>query len=425
MTDAVTTNVTTERIRPAPAPPGPGSPEDESRRRAGTRILVSGSLVVILLAAALAAGTLPRIAQQKKLDARATQVAARRPRVTVAVVRKLEPAAERILPGNSLPWKEAAMYARSTGFLSQRLVDIGDHVQAGQLLAVIVAPDIDDQLTQARANVEQARATLKLSQANAALARIILARYESIKKENTGAIAQQLLDEQQATVNTTAASVENSQATIDVNQALVRRYADLQSFLRITAPFTGIITARHVEIGDLITADSTARELFHIMQTDTLRVFVNVPQVFATSIEKGQTAAVYRRDEPQNQHPGKVTRTSDALDLNTRTLLTQVEVPNPTNALRPGMQLQVKFIFDRKVSSLMIPTSALATRSTGPRVGVLDAQHRVHYRDVELGRDYGAEVQVLAGLQDGETVVVHPGDDIPEGTVVEPVRPSK
>lgn len=176
-----------------------------------------------------------------------------------------------------------------------------------------------------------------------------------------------------------------------------------------------------MEVGDLVAADSTARELFHLMRTDVLRVFVAVPQTFATSITTGQDAAVYRREQPTKQHPGKVTRTANALDPNTRTLLTEVDVPNPNDELRPGMYLQVKFTFDRKIIPLMIPAAALATRSKAARVAVLDDQCRVHYRDVQLGRDYGAEVQVLAGLKEGEQVVVHPGDDLPDGTVVEPV----
>ena len=157
------------------------------------------------------------------------------------------------------------------------------------------------------------------------------------------------------------------------------------------------------------------------MRTDTLRVFVNVPQVFATGITVGQDATVYRREAPQKQYAGKVTRTADALDPNTRTLLTEVDVPNPSDALRPGMYLQVKFVFARQIFPVMIPSAALATRTGQPRVAVLDAQQRVQYRTVQLGRDYGAEVEVLAGLKEGEQVVVHPGDDIPEGTVVEPV----
>jgi RND family efflux transporter MFP subunit len=165
--------------------------------------------------------------------------------------------------------------------------------------------------------------------------------------------------------------------------------------------------------------------MFHLMRTDMLRVFVNVPQAFSTSLAAGQDATVYRREEPQKQYRGKVTRTADALDPVTRTLLTEVDVPNQDNVLRPGMYLQVKFVFDRKIFPLMIPAAALATRAKGPRVAVLDDQHRVHYRDVGLGRDYGAEVQVLTGLKEGEQVVVHPGDDLPEGVVVEPIPLAK
>lgn len=215
------------------------------------------------------------------------------------------------------------------------------------------------------------------------------------------------------------------EAAIKVEEANVQRYTDLQRFEKITAPFPGIVTARHIDQGDLISADSTTRELFHIMRTDVLRVFVNVPQAFATSVANGQTATVYRREEPGMRYEGKVTRTADALDSSTRTLLTQVDVPNPENVLRPGMYLQVKFVLDRKILPVLIPTAALSIHSTGPRVAVLDDQHRVHYRNVELGRDYGAEIQVIAGLQGGETIVVHPGDDIPEGAAVEPIPLSK
>jgi RND family efflux transporter MFP subunit len=229
-------------------------------------------------------------------------------------------------------------------------------------------------------------------------------------------------------VKTTAAQVEATKATVQVNEATVQRFTDLQGFQRLLAPFPGVITARNVDPGDLISADSpnTTRELFHLMRTDVLRVFVNVPQVFATGITVGQAAVVYRREAPQKQFPGKVARTADALDPNTRTLLTEVDVPNPNDALRPGMYLQVKFVFARgDAVPLLIPAAALATRTGGPRVAVLDDRQRVSYRTVQLGRDYGAEIEVIAGLNAGEPVVVHPGDDLPEGTAVEPVPPAK
>ena len=190
----------------------------------------------------------------------------------------------------------------------------------------------------------------------------------------------------------------------------------------MTAPFAGIITARNVDPGALISADSpSSRELFHLVQMDTLRVFVNVPQVFATDVKGGEEAVVFRREDPRRTFAGKVTRTANALEPNTRTLLTEVQVPNRDLALRPGMYLQVKFIFRRDTSTVLIPAAALATRSEGPRLAVLDPGHHVHYRNVQLGRDFGNETEVVAGLEPGEFVVVHPGDDLSDGLEIEPV----
>ena len=392
-----------------------------SRRPARWRMLGLGGLAAVGLATALTAGTLPRLRLQQEVNAAAEEASAAPPRVTVATARPREVKAERVLPGTTLPLLEASLYARATGYIKSRLVDIGDRVQQGQLLAVIDAPDIDDQLAQAKANLEQARATLKLNEANAALARTVLNRSLSISGRGNGFVSPEEIDQERATLRTTSASVETAQASIQVNEAMVQRYADLQAYEKIVAPFPGVITARHIDPGDLVSADSTTRELFHLMRTDILRVWVNVPQVFATGIQVGQSAVAFRREDPRKQFPGKVARTADALDSNTRTLLTEVQVPNPDNVLRPGMYLQVKFVFDHDVVPVLIPAAALATRTDGPRVPVLDDQHRVHYRAVQLGRDYGAEIEVIAGLSAGETVVVHPGDDLPEGTAVEPV----
>ena len=328
-------------------------------------------------------------------------------------------------PGTLRPWQEVSLYARTTGYLKRRLVDIGDRVKEGQLLAEISAPDVDAQLAQAKADLAQAKANLPLAEANAKLAKITLERYEKAGP-GTGVTLLQM-DQQRATVTTTTAQVAATKASIQVYEASVQRYTVLQGFQKIIAPFKGVITARNVDPGDLITADSpsTAKELFHLMRTDTLRVFVNVPQVFSTGIKVSQDATVYRREEPEKQYPGKVTRTGDALDPNTRTLLTEVDVPNPNDALRPGMYLQVKFVFERQLFPILIPAAALVTRTGGQQVAVLDKQHQVQYRTVQLGRDFGAQIEVTVGLKAGETVVVHPGDALPGGTVVEPVPPSK
>jgi RND family efflux transporter MFP subunit len=235
-------------------------------------------------------------------------------------------------------------------------------------------------------------------------------------------VAPLTLDQDRAQVRTTKAQVEATRATIRVNEAAVQRFQDLHDFQKIVAPFPGVITARNVDPGDLVSADSPmSREWFHLMRTDVLRVFVDVPQVFATGIRVGQEAVVYRREEPGRAFAGRVTRTANALDPSTRTLRTEVQVANPADALRPGMFLQVRFVFRSEVLPVRIPAAAVVTRTDGPAVGVLDGGQTARYRKVTLGRDYGAEVEVVSGLQGGETVLIHPGDDLPEGTAVDPV----
>jgi RND family efflux transporter MFP subunit len=341
----------------------------------------------------------------------------------VAIAHRAHRSAQRELPGTALPLLDASLYARTTGYMKARLVDIGDRVQEGQVLAVISAPDVDDQLNQAKANLAQAKANLPLAQANADLARITLER----DRRASTAVSPLQLDQEKAMVQTTRAQVEAARAAIDVNEAAVQRYTDLQGFQKIIAPFPGVITARNVDRGDLVAADSVngTREMFHIMRTDILRVFVNVPQVYSTDVQVGQEAIVFRREDPRKQVKGKVTRTANALDPNSRTLRTEVQVHNTDNSLRPGMYLQVRFVFDRGILPVCIPSAALATRTGAPRVAILDREHRVQYRTIETGRDYGAEIEVLNGVQAGERVIVHPGDDLEEGTLVEPVTSEK
>jgi len=392
-------------------------------RRAWVQMLAIGSFAVVALVGAVVAGAVPRLRQEQKVSDEAAAATKSRPRVTVAVAQASPPENEHVLPGNALPLLEAALFPRATGYIKTRFVDIGDRVQPGQLLAVIDAPDIDDQLAQALANLKQAMANLEKAKADEVYAAGVEQRYAKLVKTNT--VAQQEYDDAVKATGVARAAVVAMEATIKVNEAAVQRFTDLQSFEKITAPFQGVITARNIDPGDLVTANSSSRELFHVMRTDTLRVFVNVPQVLATGIEVGQHAIVYRRDDPSKQFAGEVTRTADALEPNTRTLLTEVQVGNPDNVLRPGMYLQVKFILRRTTPSIRIPAAAVTVHSGPSKVGVLDSQKTVHYRDVQLGRDYGDEIEVLTGLQAGDTVVVHPGDEIPEGTVVEPVHLSK
>jgi RND family efflux transporter MFP subunit len=426
----VSTLTASEKVAPVRAEPivvAAASTEARpgGRRRAVVGPLALAALVAVALTGALTASALSRMRKEQEVSDAAEEAATALPRVSVVQARSQASDTEQVLPGSSLPLLEAGLFPRATGYIKNRLVDIGDRVKEGQLLAVIDSPDLDDQLKQARANLDQSRANLKLSEANAVLARTVLTRSLSISGRGPGYVSQEEVDQQRAKLGTTRASVEAAKASIEVNEAAVNRFSDLQAFEKVVAPFPGVITARRVDPGDLVTADSTARELFHLMRTDVLRVFVDVPQVYATGIQVGQRAVVYRREDPLKLFAGKVTRTADALDPNTRTLRTEVQVANPENALRPGMFLQVKFVFRREQSAVLIPSAALVTRTGAPRVALLDWQDRVQYRTVQLGRDYGAEVEVLGGLTAGDTIVVHPGDDVPEGTVVSPVLPGQ
>jgi RND family efflux transporter MFP subunit len=378
------------------------------------------ALVVVGLTGALTVSTLSRMRHEQKVNDTAAEAATALPRVTVVAARSRTAEVEQVLPGSARPLLEAGLYPRATGYIKKRLVDIGDRVKEGQLLAVIDAPDLDDQLAQAKADLLQARATLEKAKAQAEYSRSDEDRYR--RMFGSRAVSKDDYESKVRAYGVDRAAVEAMEAAIKVNEASVQRFTDLQAFEKIVAPFPGVITARHIDPGDLVSADSAARELFHLMRTDILRVFVDVPQVFATGIQVGQRAVVYRREDPLKQFSGTVTRTADALDPSTRTLRTEVQVANPDNALRPGMYLQVKFFFSQEPRAVLVPSAAVVTRAGPPRVPVLDGQHRVQYRTVQLGRDYGPEIEVLGGLRAGDPIVVHPGDDLPAGTVVDPVR---
>jgi membrane fusion protein, multidrug efflux system len=405
-------------------PPAEPTTAPSGNQRIGRLVALGAIASVVALAAVYVIATLPRAAQRKRLDEEARRAVDSPPRVSVTKARREAGSTERVLPGNAQAYRETGLYARTTGYLKEWRADIGDKVTAGQLIATIDAPDLDDQLAQAEANLEQARATLRLNEANAALAEKTMARYLALEKQNVGAVAQLQIDEQQATVLTSNESVKAAQSSIGVNVATVRMYQDLQKFEKIIAPYAGVITARNVDPGTLVTADnpSATRELFHLMQIDPLRVFVDVPQTYATEIKGGESANVYRPEDPGRLFHGKVSRTANALDPNTRTLLTQIDVPNPEGALRPGMYLMVKFIAERQAPSVIVPSAALVVAANGKiNVPVVDAENKVRYRHVELGRDDGTNVEIVAGLSGTETVAVHPGDALADGATIEPV----
>ncbi len=400
----------------------PASRDEQREKKSGRWVSVGVLLFTVILVVSSVAATLPRLQQEKRLIVAAITATHSAPQVTVAPARSEPGVSEQELPGNSQANREAALYPRTNGYLKQWFVDIGDRVEQGQLLAEISAPDVDAQLARAQAELQQAKANLLKAKADDVYATTEERRYRRLLPNQT--ITGEEYERKFEDYGVAKAVVVAMEAAIKLNEATVQRLTVLQGFQKIVAPFPGVITNRNVDPGSLVTADnpSATRELFHLMQTDPLRVFVDVPQTFSTSIKVGQDADVYRPEDPSKLFHGKVTRTANALDPATRTLLIQVDVPNPDEALRPGMYLQVKFAAVRSVPAILIPSAALVIRADGQvQAALLGAGNTVQYREVQLGRDHGTEVEVTTGLAGGETVIVHPGDALAEGQEVKPV----
>jgi RND family efflux transporter MFP subunit len=316
------------------------------------------------------------------------------------------------LPGTIQPLHQAPVYARTNGYVRRWYADLGARVRAGQLLATIESPETDQQLLQARASLQQARASL-------ALAKTTLERYRTLADDS--AITHQELDERTTAFEAAGASVAQQEAN-------VQRLAVQQGYQRVLAPFAGVITSRSVDVGALIsaaggstTAAGASAPLFSLAQIDTIRIFVAVPQAEVTSVAVGQRAEVTLREYPGRIFAGVVARTAGALDPASRTLQAEIDVPNPDGALLPGMYAEVRLLMGRAAPPLTIPAGALVIGTGAPQVATIDAAGAVRFRPIQLGRDYGATVEVLSGIDEGATLVLNPSDELKDGVRVKAV----
>lgn len=372
-----------------------------------------GVILVLLAAAALGLGFFIHSGIHGRLQAATilkqwTEEAA----ITdVAVVQPKEnpPTEEITLPGGTQPYTSSPIYARTNGYLVKWYYDIGARVRKGDLLAVIDTPELDKQLQQGRADLETAKSNL-------ALAKITADRWEGLIK--TRSVSQQSTDQ-------AVESLGAMQATVDSSAANVRRLEDLVSFEKVYAPFDGIVTVRNTDIGWLIDAgaNSPGSELFQLAEIRTLRVFVAVPQVYSRSAAVGSTANITLDEFPNHSFLGKVTRTSNSIDLASRTLNTEVDVDNPTGQLLPGAYVQVHLKVPVKTHAVTIPASALIFRSEGLQVAVVRNGH-VALVPIAIGRDYGATVEVVSGLTPADELVLSPPDSLITGTPVRIVAQS-
>jgi RND family efflux transporter MFP subunit len=388
--------------------------------------------IIVLAVIAFLAGYLPL---QKRMDAIRSEVQEQEqalPRAEVVTVERSSGNSELELPGNIQAVTEAPILARADGYVRRRLADIGDRVRTGQPLAEIEAPELDQQILQAKANLQQARAALdqalaneQQGKANEELARITANRYKELTAR--GVATRQDNDQYQmqyaaqtANVQALEKAVVAGRSNVAAAEANVARLDDVQNYRIVKAPFDGVITLRNVDVGALVNSGNTL--LFRIAQTGALRIYVNVPQTYASAVRPGQQATLSVSNLPARHFTGTVARTANALDPNSRTLLVEIQVPNADGALLPGMYAQVDLSSPRKDAPLLVPDDALIIRSEGPQVATVGPDQTVHLQKIEIGRDYGDRLEVTGGIHEGDTIIVNPSDGVRDGVRVNPVR---
>jgi RND family efflux transporter MFP subunit len=382
-----------------PSAPDPAGPIPAADAAASKKLRHAAFVAVALVFIGAVAGLIPRWLHRHALRAETRELAIQ----TVSVV---SPVPGKATAGLTLPAEikarvEAPIYARTSGYLKRYLVDLGTQVKAGDLLAEIDAPELDQELAQTRAQLAQADAAL-------ALAKMTAARWADLIK--SASVSEQEAAEKQA-------DAELKSATVEAARANVHRLEELQSFERVTAPFAGTITARSTDVGQLIGAGSN-KELFRLAQTGTLRVFVRVPQATARGVAPGQMAELTIQELPGRAFPAKVVRTSGAMSADSRTLLTELEVDNTRGEILAGTYAQVRFNEMKLDPPLTLPSNTLLFRAEGTQVGLVGADNKVELRVVAMGRDFGPTVEILGGVTAKDRVILNPSDSLVSGSTV-------
>ena len=396
MSDSGQTRLSSATGSPQPAPASPV-------KHGGLVFLVA----LLIVAGIVIGGVLPRVKARAALKAATNDLAI--PTVSVAHPQLGAPQTEIVLPGNVQAFTDSPIYARTNGYLKKWYVDIGARVKANQLLAEIETPEVDQQL-------DQARADLNTAEANFALSKITADRYQDLLK--TDSVSKQDVDNAYGDFAAKKAMVASAQSN-------VKRLEELQSFEKIYAPFDGVITARNTDIGHLINsgAGAPATELFHIAAIQELRVYVNVPQQYSPSAKPGLTADLTLQELPGRRFRGTLVRTADSIDLATRTLLVEVDVDNRSGELLPGAYAEVHLKVPAGTPALILPVSALIFRSDGLQVGTVENGNRAALKNVVLGHDLGSQVEIVSGLTADDFVITNPPDSLVSGEIVRIATP--
>jgi RND family efflux transporter MFP subunit len=380
-------------------------------------------VVVVCFAGLFALGWFPRHARIERAESDAQQQDTA-PLVEVVQPQHKDKGFDLWLPADIRAMQETPIFPRTSGYLKRWTVDAGTHVTTGQLLAEIDTPEVDAQLNQSKAVLEQAKANVAKAESDLNLANVTLQRYLDAQKNSPGSVIQQDIDAKQAAYDDAASALKQAKASVVANEAEVHRLVVLQGFEKIAAPFDGIITARAYDVGQLLSSGNTAAgaELFRLQQTDTLRGFVNVPQAYVNSVKVGKDAYLTVRNYSGKEFKGTIARSAGALDPATRTLRYEVDFPNNDGVLFAGMYGQVRIPIHEDQPPMIVPTSAVVFDADGTKVGVIEDQ-KFHFRPVELGRDFGTEIEIASGLQGDEQVVKNPGLRLTEGGEVRLASP--
>lgn len=364
-------------------------------------------IVVLVLLIAGAVTIISKFSERKALAAETERLAV--PSVSVVHPTQEQSQEELLLPATVQAYKESPIYARTNGYILHWYKDIGSHVQKGELLADIDTPEVDQELMQARATRQQIQAQLSLAKSSAE-------RWQNLRRSDS--VSQQEVDQQ-------VSGYQQAEANLAAADANVRRLEQMESFKHVYAPFSGVLTKRNIDVGALINAGNggSDRELFDVAQVDPLRVYVNVPQTYSPAIQIGMKAFLEQGEYQGQKVEGKVVRTSEAIDPATRTLLTEIDVPNPTGKILPGAYAQVNFAAKVNAPRLTVPINTLLFRPEGPRAAVVGSDNKVKLTPVTIGRDYGSSVEVVGGLQASDQIIVNPADSLEDGQQVKIAGP--
>ena len=386
-------------------------PPPRGAGRAGRRLLGLGA--VLILSGAVGYGAWRHYQVHAEVIATAEQARDFVPTILTSPVRASAPTMSVVWPGSTQAFAAAEIYARATGYIDKRNVDIGDRVKQGELLAELAVPELDDQISQNEATLNQLRAALDQTQANLKLAQVTWDRDHPLVNEGWATQQQGTIDVQ--TLKADDAAVSVARANVEAQERLLTTLRQNRDYALVRAPFNGVITQRNVDVGSLVQGNAnTGTFMFEVMQRDVIRVFVYVPQDEAFGVAPGIDAVVRVPEKPNREFPGKVTRIADALQSGTRTLLTEIDIPNPDDALPPGVYCTVELKIPRETPSLIVPAGAIVFNSNGLNVWVVE-DGVAHLHQVTVARDFGTTVEVSAGLKDGDQVILNPPVDLTDG----------